>query len=72
MTRARTRACGAAHDVLLVPALFAMPAGPAGTDKAAAEQGLLDAAMERFPALLDPAGSGSWTATTTGPRGSPG
>ena len=35
-------------------ALFAMPAGPAGTDKAAAEQGLLDAAMERFPALLDP------------------
>ena len=35
-------------------ALFAMPAGPAGTDKAAAEQGLLDEAMERFPALLDP------------------
>jgi hypothetical protein len=35
-------------------ALFAMPHGPAGTDKAAAEQGLLDEAMERFPALLDP------------------
>ena len=35
-------------------ALFAMRAGQAGTDKAAAEQGLLDAAMERFPALLDP------------------
>ena len=35
-------------------ALFAMPHGPAGTDKAAAEQRLLDEAMERFPALLDP------------------
>ena len=35
-------------------ALFAMPHGPAGTDKAAAEQGLLDEAMERFPALFDP------------------
>jgi hypothetical protein len=35
-------------------ALFAMPHGPAGTDKAAAEQGLLDEVMERFPALLDP------------------
>ncbi|MGH3194336.1 MAG: hypothetical protein ACRDNT_00050 [Streptosporangiaceae bacterium] len=35
-------------------ALFAMPAGPAGTDKAAAEQGLLDEAMECFPALFDP------------------
>jgi hypothetical protein len=31
-----------------------MPHGPAGTDKAAAEQGLLDEAMERFPALFDP------------------
>jgi hypothetical protein len=35
-------------------ALFAMPHGPAGTDKAAAEQKLLDQAMECFPALLDP------------------
>jgi len=34
--------------------LFAMPHGPAGTDKAAAEQKLLDEAMECFPALLDP------------------
>ena len=35
-------------------ALFAMPHGPAGTGKAAAEQKLLDEAMEYFPALLDP------------------
>jgi hypothetical protein len=35
-------------------ALFALPAGPAGTDKAAAEQGLLDEAMARFPGLSDP------------------
>ena len=35
-------------------ALFAMPHGPAGTDKAAAEQGLLDEAADRFPALFDP------------------
>ena len=35
-------------------ALFAMPHGPAGTGKAAAEQKLLDEAMECFPALLDP------------------
>ena len=35
-------------------ALFAMPHGPAGTDKAAAEQALLDEAMERFPALFAP------------------
>jgi Insertion element 4 transposase N-terminal len=35
-------------------ALFAMPAGPAGTDKAAAEQSLLDEAMDRYPALFDP------------------
>ncbi len=35
-------------------ALFAMPHGPAGTDKAAAEQGLLDEAMDRFPALFTP------------------
>jgi hypothetical protein len=33
-------------------ALFAMPHGPAGTDKAAAEQSLLDEAMDRFPALF--------------------
>ena len=33
-------------------ALFAMPHGPAGTDKAAAEQSLLDEAMDRFPDLL--------------------
>jgi hypothetical protein len=35
-------------------ALFALPHGPAGTDKAAAEQGLLDEAMACFPALFDP------------------
>ncbi|HET9972299.1 MAG TPA: hypothetical protein VFQ68_28975 [Streptosporangiaceae bacterium] len=35
-------------------ALFAMPHGPAGSDKAASEQGLLDEAVERYPALLDP------------------
>ena len=34
--------------------LFAMPYGPAGTDKAAAEQSLLDEAMDRFPALFSP------------------
>ena len=31
-----------------------MPHGPAGTDKAAAEQNLLDEAMVCFPSLLDP------------------
>ncbi len=35
-------------------ALFAMPHGPAGTDKAESEQALLDEAMERFPALFSP------------------
>jgi len=35
-------------------ALFAMPHGAAGTDKAAAEQSLLDEAMDRFPALSVP------------------
>ena len=35
-------------------ALFAIPHGPAGTDKAAAEQALLDEAMDRFPALFGP------------------
>jgi hypothetical protein len=35
-------------------ALFAMPHGPAGTDKAAAEQKLLDEAMDRYPHLLGP------------------
>jgi hypothetical protein len=35
-------------------ALFAMPYGPAGTGKAAAEQGLLDGAMECFPVLFAP------------------
>ena len=35
-------------------ALFAMPHGPAGTGKAAAEQGLLDEAMEQFPFLFAP------------------
>jgi hypothetical protein len=35
-------------------ALFAMPHGPAGTDKPAAEQGLLDEAMACFPALFAP------------------
>ena len=35
-------------------ALFAMPCGPAGTDKAAAEQSLPDEAADRFPALSGP------------------
>ncbi len=35
-------------------ALFAMPSGPAGSDKAASEQRLLDEALDRFPALFDP------------------
>jgi len=35
-------------------ALFAMPHGPAGTDKAGSEQALLDEAMECFPWLLAP------------------
>jgi hypothetical protein len=35
-------------------ALFAMPHGPAGTDKAESEQSLLDQAMGRYPALLAP------------------
>jgi hypothetical protein len=35
-------------------ALFAMPHGPAGTDKAESEQALLDEAMARFPALFGP------------------
>jgi hypothetical protein len=35
-------------------ALFAMPHGPAGTGKAAAEQSLLDEAMDRFPVLSTP------------------
>jgi len=35
-------------------ALFAMPHGPAGTDKPAAEQSLLDQAMEEHPALFSP------------------
>jgi Transposase DDE domain len=34
--------------------LLAVPHGPAGTDKAAAEQRLLDEAMDRFPAVLAP------------------
>jgi hypothetical protein len=33
-------------------ALFGMPHGPAGTDKAAAEQKLLDTAMEQYPHLF--------------------
>ena len=35
-------------------ALFAMPHGPAGTDKAESEQALLDEAMEQFPFLFAP------------------
>jgi len=35
-------------------ALFAMPHGPAGTGKAAAEQKLLDQALEELPALFAP------------------
>ena len=34
--------------------LLAMPDGPAGTDKAAAEQRLLDEAMDQFPGLFAP------------------
>jgi len=34
--------------------LLGMPHGPAGTDKAAAEQKLLDTAMERYPHLFTP------------------
>jgi hypothetical protein len=34
--------------------LLAMPHGPAGGEKAAAEQALLDQAMDRFPALFTP------------------
>jgi len=36
----------------LTRSLLAMPWGPAGTDKAASEQGLLDAAMRDFPHVL--------------------
>ena len=36
----------------LTRSLLAMPWGPAGTDKAAAEQALLDAAMTRFPRVF--------------------
>ena len=35
-------------------ALFAMPHGPAGTDKAESEQALLDEAMTRYPGLFSP------------------
>ena len=35
-------------------ATFAMPHGPAGTDKAESEQSLLDEAIDRYPWLLDP------------------
>ena len=35
-------------------ALFALPHGPAGTDKAGSEQALLDEAMEQFPFLFAP------------------
>ena len=35
-------------------ALFAMPHGPAGTDKAESEQSLLDEAMDRYPGLFAP------------------
>ena len=56
MTTARTRAEGAALDLLLVPGAVAMLHGLAGTDKAAAEQKLLDEAME-CSLLLDRAGS---------------
>ena len=34
--------------------MLAVPTGPSGGDKAAAEQALLDGAMERFPALFSP------------------
>jgi hypothetical protein len=35
-------------------ALFALPHGPAGTDKAAAEQALLDEALREYPVLFAP------------------
>ena len=37
--------------------LFAVPHGPAGTDKAESEQSLLDEAMDRYPVLFSP----GWT-----------
>ena len=48
-----------------------MPHGPAGTEKAAAEQSLLDEAMTGSPACSPRTGSGCWTATTTARPGSP-
>ena len=38
--------------------LLGMPQGPAGTDKAAAEQGLLDTAMAQYPHVFTKARSG--------------
>ena len=49
---------GAPAELRSCRSLLAMPQGPAGTDKAAAEQGLLDEAMERFPPCSRRAGSG--------------
>jgi hypothetical protein len=57
--------------------LLAMPWGPAGTDKAAAEQGLPDAAMRDFPHVFTkdqvwlPAGSGTASAGSPRWRASP-
>ena len=45
---------GAAADLLLVPGAVRGAARPGRDGKAAAEQGLLDEAMECFPALFDP------------------
>ena len=47
--------------------LLAMPHGPAGGDKAAAEQALLDEAMERFPGLFSP--GWVWLMDRRDPRG---
>ena len=53
MTRPRSRSCEALPlNDASTRGLLGMPHGPAGTDKAAAEQKLLDTAMEQFPHLF--------------------
>ena len=53
MTRPRSRSCRALPLTdASTRALLGMPHGPAGTDKAAAEQKLLDTAMEQYPHLF--------------------
>jgi hypothetical protein len=52
--------------------LFAMPHGPAGTDKPAAEQRLLDEAMDRYPVLFSPGWIWLMDRNYHGAPGSPG